>query len=71
MISVYLDDTGIPYEKAEQHFWDAYDWAKKNCPSFIAHHVQDVSDVSLTNDFVAQYTFKTSKDAEWFTLKWK
>lgn len=71
MIEVYLNDTGIPYEYAEQHFRNACDWAKKNCPSFKSHQVQDVSDVSLTNDYVAIYIFKDAKDAEWFTLKWK
>lgn len=71
MIKVYLDDTGIPYEHAEQHFQDACDWAKKFCSSFIGYDLQDVSDVSLTNDYVAQYIFNNERDAEWFTLKWK
>lgn len=71
MISVYLDDSGIVYEKAEQHFLDAANWAQEQCTSFLGYNVQDVSDVSLVNDFVAQYNFKSLKDAEWFTLKWK
>ena len=71
MIRVYLDDTGIPYERAEKHFQDACTWAEDFCPSFEGYQVQDVSDVSLICDFVAEYIFKDAKDAEWFTLKWK
>ena len=71
MIEVYLNDTGIPYEHAEQHFRDVTVWAKQNCASFVGHEVTDVSDVSLTNDFIARYIFNDAKDAEWFALKWK
>lgn len=70
MIVVYLNDTGIPYEQAEEHFAKAASWARHHCSSFINYHVQDVSDVSLTNDFIAQYQFRDPKDAVWFELKW-
>jgi hypothetical protein len=71
MISVYLNDSGIAYEKAEQHFLNAANWAQEQCSSFLGYDVQDVSDVSLQNDLIAQYNFQLPKDAEWFTLKWK
>lgn len=68
---VYLNDTKIPHEQAEEFFAEAAIWAKKQCISFIDHNVQDVSDVSYTNDFIAQYRFRDSKDALMFQLKWK
>jgi hypothetical protein len=68
---VYLNDTGIPYEHAELHFKEAADWARRQCSSFIDYHVQDVSDVSYTNDLIAEYGFEDPKDALLFELKWK
>ena len=68
---VYLNDSGIAYEQAELYFKSAAEWAKIQCQSFIGCHVQDVSDVSLTNDYIAEYRFKDTKDAVWFELKWK
>lgn len=68
---VYLNDTGIPYEEAEAYFSAAADWAKKQCSSFISYHIQDVSDVSLVNDYVTAYHFKDPKDAVWFEMKWR
>ncbi len=71
MKTVYLNDTGIPYEEAEEYFAEAAAWASRQCPSFIDYHVQDVSDVSLQNDFITSYQFKDPKDALLFELKWK
>ena len=68
---VYLNDSGIPYEKAEDHFAEAAAWASRQCNSYIDYHVQDVSDVSYNYDFVAEYRFKDPKDAVLFQLKWK
>ncbi len=68
---VYLNDTGIHYEQAEEYFHEAAEWAKKHCSSFLGYHVQDVSDVSYTNDFITEYRFKDPNDAIWFQLKWK
>jgi hypothetical protein len=68
---VYLNDTGIPYEQAEEYFAEAAAWASRQCPSFIDYHVQDVSDVSYTNDFIAEYGFEDPKDAMLFQLRWK
>ena len=43
---VYLNDAGIPYDKAEDHFAEAAAWASRQCNSYVDYHVQDVSDVS-------------------------
>ncbi len=71
MKTVYLNDTGIPYEEAEEYFAEAAAWASRQCPSFVDYHVQDVSDASYTNDFITAYHFKDPKDALLFELKWK
>ncbi len=68
---VYLNDTGIPYETAEEYFAEAAAWASRQCSSFIDYHVQDVSDVSYIYDYVAEYGFDDPKDALLFELKWK
>ena len=68
---VYLTDSKIPYEKAEEYFQEAADWAKQNCKTFISHTVQDVSDVSYNWDHVAEYRFRDPKDAIWFELRWQ
>jgi hypothetical protein len=68
---VYLNDTGITYEQAEDYFAEAAAWATRQCSSYIDYHVQDVADVSYTNDFIAQYGFNDPKDALLFELKWK
>jgi hypothetical protein len=68
---VYLNDTGIAYDQAEDYFAEAAAWATRQCSSYIDYHVQDVADVSYTNDFIAQYGFNDAKDALLFELKWK
>ena len=71
MIVVYLNDTGIPYEQAEDYFAEAAAWASRQCSSFVDYHIQDVSDVSYIYDHVTAYHFKDPKDALMFELKWK
>ena len=68
---VYLNDTNVPYEQANEYFAKAAIWASQQCPSFVDYHVQDVSDHSYINDFITEYQFKDPKDAVWFELKWK
>jgi hypothetical protein len=68
---VYLNDTGIPYEEAEEYFDQAAAWATRQCSSFVDYHVQDVSDFSYTNDFVAEYRFNDINDAMLFQIKYK
>jgi hypothetical protein len=71
VIVVYLNDTDIPYEQAEEYFAEAAAWATRQCSSYVDYYVQDVTDVSLTNDFVTVYYFKDPNDALLFQLKWK
>jgi hypothetical protein len=71
MIVVYLNDAGISYEQAEEYFAEAAAWASRQCSSFVNYHVQDVSDVSLINDFITEYQFQDPTDALLFQLKWK
>lgn len=68
---VYLNDTGIVYEQAEEYFDQAAAWATRQCASFVDYHVQDVSDVSYTNDFIAEYRFNDANDAMLFQIKYK
>ena len=68
---VYLNDGKLNHETPVKHFHDAADWAKKNCKSFINYHIQDVSDVSVSYDQIAEYKFNDKKDAIWFELRWK
>ena len=71
MVEVYLNDAGIAYEAAEQHFAEAAAWATRHCDSFEFYYVQDVSDVSYQYDHVAQYSFGNEQDALLFQLKWR
>jgi hypothetical protein len=71
VITVYLNDTGIAYEEAEEYFAEAAAWASQHCSSYIDYHVQDVSDFSYTNDYVTEYQFTDSKDAMLFQIKYK
>jgi hypothetical protein len=71
MTVVYLNDTGIPYEQAEEYFAEAAAWASRQCSSFVNYHVWNVSDVSLINDFITEYQFQDPTDALLFQLKWK
>jgi hypothetical protein len=68
---VYLNDSKIDYNQAEEYFAEAAAWASRQCHSFVDYHVQDVSDVSYSCDHIAQYQFKDPKDALMFELKWK
>lgn len=71
MISVYLNDTGIAYERIYQHYGTADRWAREHCSSYQGYEPVDVSDVSLTNDVIAQYLFDNEQDATIFLLRWK
>jgi hypothetical protein len=71
MIEVYLNDTGISYDFAEQHFWNADVWAREHCRSYKGHDVRDVADFSYANDFIALYLFEDEQDALLFRLRWQ
>jgi hypothetical protein len=68
---VYLNDAGIPYEQAEEHFEQAAEWAKQHCRSFASFHIQDTTDTSYQYDFITEYCFTDPSDAFMFTVAWK
>lgn len=68
---VYLNDSGIDYLNAREHFETIATWARSQCPSFVSYRVEDVSDVSYEWDLIAEYKFRDPKDAIWFELKWR
>lgn len=70
MISIFLNDTGIPYEHVYEHFSYVDEWAREHCVSYCWYKAVDVSDVSLVNDVIAEYIFADEKDAVLFKLKW-
>ncbi len=70
-IKVYIVDTGVPYDQAEEYFAEISAWATRQCATYINYHVQDVTDLSDTNDFIAEYRFGNPNDALLFQLKWQ
>lgn len=70
MFKVILNDRGIDYEQAPRHFLAISAWAREHCPSYVDIELVEVSDVSPEYDYLAEYKFKTEKDANWFKLKW-
>jgi hypothetical protein len=70
MIKVILNDSKIPYANVYAHFSWIAGWAKANCPSYVTYETIDVSDFSVTNDVLAEYTFVDERDATLFRLKW-
>lgn len=58
------------YEHNAAYFNKLRQWAQTHCASFVAMHVQDVSDCSLQWDEIAQFTFTDEQDAFWFTTAW-
>lgn len=71
MMVVYLNDSKMEYEEAENYFAEAAAWASRQCFSYISYDVVDVSDVSYVYDNIAEYRFKDPKDALMFQLKWR
>ena len=70
MIFIILDDTGIAYEKVYDRYVAADAWAWEHCKSYKGYEITDISDVSLTNDVVAEYIFADEQDGTLFKLKW-
>jgi hypothetical protein len=71
MIEVYLTDERFGnYDQARLHFIDASIWALNHCRSFAGFDIQDVSDVSLMWDQVAEYRFTDERDVTFFKLIW-
>jgi hypothetical protein len=70
MIFIILDDTGIAYEKVYDRYMAADAWAQEHCKSYEGYEITDISDMSLTNDVVAEYVFADERDGTLFKLKW-
>ena len=71
IITVLINDSGSRgYEFNEHYFGERHAWAQNTCPSYRGMHIQDVSDVSLQWDEIAEYRFEDEKDAMFFRLKW-
>ena len=70
MITVILNDKGMPLRAASLYFREATAWARKNCESFITYEVMDVSDFSVIHDLMCEYQFGDDRDAVIFQLRW-
>jgi hypothetical protein len=73
LYKVYINDSGNEhgYDSLPE-YWNRMDvWAQDHCASYQGHDIQDVSDVSLQWDEIAEFQFLDEKDAMLFELKWK
>jgi hypothetical protein len=71
MISVLVTDSGSAnYEHNAEYFGAINEWAAEHCESYRGYHVQDVADVSLVWDEIAEYLFESEVDEVLFRLKW-
>ena len=48
----------------------ALTWAKSNCPSYITNDSTDISDFSLTSDYIYTFYFGSEKEALMFKMRW-
>lgn len=64
------DENSGGYEFNEAYFATIDAWARAHCASYQGYHVQDVQDVSLLWDDLAQYRFGNEQDLVLFRLKW-
>jgi hypothetical protein len=64
------DEKSGGYEFNEDYFATIDAWARAHCTSYQGYHVQDVQDVSLQWDDLAQYRFGDEQDLVIFRLKW-
>lgn len=58
------------WDDARDEFSDMQYWAQKNCKSFVAMRLEDVSDISIRYDLVAEFSFRDDRDATLFRIKW-
>lgn len=73
MVNVLITDERSPdYYKNAEYFASIDRWAQDNLGSkYLGYHVQDVSDVSLQWDEIADYVFEDDQSANWFRLRWQ
>jgi hypothetical protein len=72
MFKVYINDACNKqgYEYLSKYWGNMDQWAQEHCSSYQGYNAQDVSDVSLQWDEVAEYRFLEERDAILFELKW-
>ena len=72
VFSVYINDSGNSqgYDYLSSYWNNMNQWAQEHCDSYQGYDAQDVSDVSLQWDEVAEYRFLQERDAMLFHLKW-
>jgi hypothetical protein len=73
VFKVYINDRGNTqgYDYLSSYWNGMNHWAQEHCESYQGYDAQDVSDVSLQWDEVAEYRFLEQRDAMLFELKWK
>ena len=57
----------LPYDKS----WEALEWAKKNCPSYVTNSSANFATIGPDEWPVISYYFNEEKDAVAFMLRWK
>ncbi len=72
MFKVYINDSHNTqgYDYLPEYWNRMSQWAQEHCSSYQGYDAQDVSDVSLQWDEVAEYRFLDQRDAMLFELKW-
>ena len=66
VIDYYLSDTQFSLTEMSE----IDQWAKDNCGCYHGFKIVDVSDVSLTSDYVYELHFTSQKDLTLFKLVW-
>lgn len=67
---VYVGDQ-LEWLNPHEEFERIFQWAKSNMNSVQSFNVMDVTDVSLVNDYIAEYRFEDNHEAEVFESRWK
>lgn len=59
------------YDNNRKFFNERHHWAINNCKSYKGMDVEDVTEVSMCFDEVAEYSFDLEQDKLLFVLRWK
>jgi len=66
IINVYISDTQYTHDELV----NITEWALENCECYHGFKTIDVSDVSLTSDYVYEFHFTSQRDVLAFKLVW-
>lgn len=66
IINVYISDSQYTHSE----FVNIIEWALEHCECYHGFYRMDVSDVSLTSDYVYEFHFTSQRDALAFRLVW-